>query len=125
LDIGCAVGRASFELAQVFAEVIGIDYSHGFVKTCNVLKQSGRMEYEVTTEGNLTTKHEACIPSHLVITINAIAQIIFKKFRKNLNFKLLSPPLTFYIFLFRKNTVQDYFCLIEFCYFIYLGTVNV
>ena len=66
MDIGCAVGRASFELAQSFKEVIGIDYSHGFVKTCNVLKQTGRMEYEVTTEGNLTTKHEACIPADLV-----------------------------------------------------------
>ena len=66
LDIGCAVGRASFELAREFSEVIGIDFSHGFVKTCNALKQSGRMEYEVTTEGSLTTKHEAFIPADLV-----------------------------------------------------------
>jgi 2-polyprenyl-3-methyl-5-hydroxy-6-metoxy-1,4-benzoquinol methylase len=31
LDIGCAVGRSSFELARNFKEVVGIDFSHRFV----------------------------------------------------------------------------------------------
>nr|XP_002122415.1 uncharacterized protein LOC100180046 [Ciona intestinalis] len=65
LDIGCAVGCASFELAAQFDEVIGMDYSHGFIKTCNVLKEKGSMEYEVLVEGDLTTKHTAVIPGHL------------------------------------------------------------
>ncbi|HKI69833.1 MAG TPA: methyltransferase domain-containing protein, partial [Verrucomicrobiae bacterium] len=30
LDLGCAVGRSSFELARHCAEVIGIDFSHRF-----------------------------------------------------------------------------------------------
>lgn len=31
LDIGCAVGGATFELARAFTHVLGIDYSHAFV----------------------------------------------------------------------------------------------
>src|SRR6056297_2388873 len=31
LDIGCAVGRSSFELSKVAREVIGIDFSQSFV----------------------------------------------------------------------------------------------
>uniref|UniRef100_H2YG64 Methyltransferase domain-containing protein n=1 Tax=Ciona savignyi TaxID=51511 RepID=H2YG64_CIOSA len=65
LDIGCAVGGASFTLASKFDDVIGIDYSHGFVKTCNALKETGSMEYDVIVEGELTTKHTATIPDHL------------------------------------------------------------
>ena len=71
MDIGCAVGGASFELSRQFLEVIGIDYSHGFVKTCNALKQTGSMEYEVKTEGFLSTKHQAILSAELVsININ-------------------------------------------------------
>merc|ERR550534_1519855 len=61
LDIGCAVGRASFELASQFKEVIGIDFSHGFINACNTLKENGSMEYGMTTEGHLTTKHTASV----------------------------------------------------------------
>ncbi|CAK8680528.1 unnamed protein product [Clavelina lepadiformis] len=66
LDIGCAVGRSTFELASGFLDVVGIDYSHGFIKTCDVLKQNGKMEYEITTEGVLTSRHEAVISANIV-----------------------------------------------------------
>ncbi|XP_076816014.1 uncharacterized protein LOC143461946 [Clavelina lepadiformis] len=65
LDIGCAVGRSTFELASGFLDVVGIDYSHGFIKTCDVLKQNGKMEYEITTEGVLTSRHEAVISANI------------------------------------------------------------
>lgn len=55
LDIGCAVGRSSFELAKRFNEVIGIDYSHAFVDTCKHLKDLGSRIYFITNEGDLTT----------------------------------------------------------------------
>ena len=32
LDIGCAVGRSSFELSKLAEEVIGIDFSHRFIE---------------------------------------------------------------------------------------------
>ena len=39
LDLGCAVGRASFELARYFEDVVGVDYSQAFVDTANELKR--------------------------------------------------------------------------------------
>ena len=53
LDIGCAVGRSSFELARRVDEVVGIDYSQAFVDVCNELKDRGSMPYDVVTEGDL------------------------------------------------------------------------
>ena len=37
LDVGCAVGGASFHLSTDFAEVVGIDFSHAFVDMANAL----------------------------------------------------------------------------------------
>jgi len=65
LDIGCAVGRASFELAAHFKEVQGMDFSHGFINACNKLKENGSMDYSMTTEGYLSTKHVAEISSNI------------------------------------------------------------
>lgn len=65
LDIGCAVGRAAFELTNKFEEVVGIDFSHHFIKVCNELKINGLMNYEVLVEGSLTSKHKAVVPAHL------------------------------------------------------------
>lgn len=45
LDLGCAVGRSSFELARSFKQVVGIDYSREFVNAATLLKQQGSMEY--------------------------------------------------------------------------------
>jgi 2-polyprenyl-3-methyl-5-hydroxy-6-metoxy-1,4-benzoquinol methylase len=36
LDIGCAVGGATFELARSFSHVLGIDYSQSFVDAAQV-----------------------------------------------------------------------------------------
>jgi putative 4-mercaptohistidine N1-methyltranferase len=66
LDIGCAVGRSSFELTRKFEEVVGIDYSHSFVAACDTMKGQGQMAYEVITEGDLTMK---CI-ANIDTTIN-------------------------------------------------------
>ncbi|KAL3872832.1 hypothetical protein ACJMK2_036027 [Sinanodonta woodiana] len=55
LDIGCAVGCSTFELAKVFDSVIGLDYSQAFVDVCNKLKVNGSMQYNVQDEGDLMT----------------------------------------------------------------------
>jgi 2-polyprenyl-3-methyl-5-hydroxy-6-metoxy-1,4-benzoquinol methylase len=39
LDLGCAVGRASFELGRYFENVTGVDFSHSFINAANRLKQ--------------------------------------------------------------------------------------
>ncbi|XP_052769682.1 uncharacterized protein LOC128209616 [Mya arenaria] len=64
-DIGCAVGRSSFELAGRFEEVVGLDYSQAFVDVCNRLKADGQLEYFVQDEGDLVTHLTACVPKNL------------------------------------------------------------
>lgn len=54
LDMGCAVGRSSFELARYFDEVIGVDFSARFIQAADRLKKLGKINYQVTTEGSLT-----------------------------------------------------------------------
>ncbi|XP_002732399.1 uncharacterized protein LOC100377217 [Saccoglossus kowalevskii] len=65
LDIGCAVGRTSFELARRFEHVVGIDYSHNFIAACNQLREDGYIDYEVTDQGHLTTQLRATVPDDI------------------------------------------------------------
>lgn len=53
LDLGCATGRASFELAQVFDHVDGIDYSQVFIDAAVELQINGRISYAQNGEGAL------------------------------------------------------------------------
>jgi len=57
-DIGCAIGRSSFELARGFEEVIGVDFSARFIQEAEVLKKNGVLRYTVPTEGELASFHE-------------------------------------------------------------------
>jgi putative 4-mercaptohistidine N1-methyltranferase len=56
LDLGCATGRASFELAKTFDEVEGVDFSVRFVGVGSKLKNEGYVAYNVKTEGDLHEK---------------------------------------------------------------------
>ncbi|BDM65939.1 SAM-dependent methyltransferase [Shewanella sp. NFH-SH190041] len=53
LDIGCSVGRASFELAKRFAHVDGIDFSARFISQACALAGQGEKRYAIATEGEL------------------------------------------------------------------------
>lgn len=55
LDLGCSVGRLSFELARYSEEVIGIDYSHAFIDAANRLRADGRHPATRLDEGSATT----------------------------------------------------------------------
>ena len=50
LDVGCATGRHSFELARDFEEVVGFDFSAAFVQACNKMKTNGRSDYKALVE---------------------------------------------------------------------------
>jgi len=56
LDLGCSVGRSSFEFSNHFEEVVAIDYSHKFVEVAQNLQQSVQIDYNVTLEGHITEK---------------------------------------------------------------------
>jgi len=62
LDIGCAVGRASFELARTCQHVLGIDYSQNFIKAANFLKESGSLSYRRLEEGARYSNAIAQVP---------------------------------------------------------------
>ena len=59
LDIGCAVGRSSFELARACPDVVGIDLSAAFVETCWHLQAEGELRYRATSEGELRERRVA------------------------------------------------------------------
>ncbi len=63
LDLGCAVGRSTFELARWCFEVIGIDYSHRFIEIAQQLQQCGSVSYDYVEEGRLTTPATAEVPA--------------------------------------------------------------
>ena len=58
LDIGCATGRASFELARVFDEVTGIDFSARFIRVGVSMQERGRIAYEIVEEGDIKRRRE-------------------------------------------------------------------
>lgn len=53
LDLGCSVGRASFELAKYFDEVTGIDFSANFINVGVKLKSYDSLIYKVKKEGEI------------------------------------------------------------------------
>ncbi len=61
LDLGCATGRATFELARTFDEVEGIDFSARFIGVGVKLKNEGYIAFASKTEGDLTEKKKVTI----------------------------------------------------------------
>ncbi|OHC25870.1 MAG: SAM-dependent methyltransferase [Pseudomonadales bacterium RIFCSPLOWO2_12_59_9] len=55
LDLGCASGRASFELAKHFAQVTGIDFSARFIGQGVQLAETGQLRYTRCEEGELVS----------------------------------------------------------------------
>lgn len=58
LDIGCAAGRASFELAKHFDHVTGIDFSARLIDAGVRLIEQGVLRYTVVDEGELPLYRE-------------------------------------------------------------------
>lgn len=55
LDIGCATGRASFELAKAFEHVTGIDFSARFINLGVQLARGETLRYTLAEEGELVS----------------------------------------------------------------------
>lgn len=62
LDVGCAVGRATFELTTTCSEVIGIDFSHSFIRAAAELKAAGRLAFQKSEEGAHCVPAQATLP---------------------------------------------------------------
>jgi len=62
-DVGCSVGRGTFELTKTFDRVVGVDFSHAFVDTATLMKEKGELEYEATEQALLRSKLVAKLPA--------------------------------------------------------------
>jgi 5-histidylcysteine sulfoxide synthase/putative 4-mercaptohistidine N1-methyltranferase len=59
LDLGCAVGRAAFELARGgFEQVTGLDFSTRFFRLATRMRDEGYLRYAFPEEGEIVSFHE-------------------------------------------------------------------
>lgn len=62
LDLGCAVGRASFELARGgFQQVTGLDFSTRFFRLAAKMQDEGHLRYALPEEGETLSFHEVTL----------------------------------------------------------------
>ncbi len=55
MDLGCATGRTSFELARHFEQVVGVDFSARFINLGVQLAEQGTVRYTLSDEGELVS----------------------------------------------------------------------
>jgi putative 4-mercaptohistidine N1-methyltranferase len=65
LDLGCAVGRATFELARHCTGVTGLDFSPRFIDVASHLQRQGSFTYAFTEQGDLTRPATAVVPAEI------------------------------------------------------------
>ena len=58
LDLGCATGRATFELARFCEHVTGIDFSARFIRVGHQMQRQGFTRYAIPEEGEIVSFHE-------------------------------------------------------------------
>lgn len=57
VDLGCACGRSSFELARRFDQVEGVDFSANFIRLGVEMAEQGSIRYALAEEGELVSYH--------------------------------------------------------------------
>ena len=62
LDLGCAVGRSAFEMSRTCDEVVGIDFSHAFIRAAEALRRGETLGYERLEEAARRTPLAARLP---------------------------------------------------------------
>ncbi len=100
LDLGCASGRASFELARHFDHVDGVDFSARFIRQGVVLASGEPLRYVVVEEGELTE------PREVRLTDLALADVAGKVAFNQGDACNLKPILTDYDLVFAANLVD-------------------
>jgi len=100
LDLGCAVGRASFELAKHFDRVTGVDFSARFVATAKTMGDSGDLHYTRAEEGDIVSYHS-----------RSLAKLGLSEVSKKVEFFQgdacnLQPDLTGYDFILAANLID-------------------
>ncbi len=86
IDIGCSVGRLSFELSKTHTHVIGLDTSLSFIRKARQLLFDKALEFDLIVEGNITENRSCKLnPDYTYETIEFIvADAMALPFRSNL-----------------------------------------
>ncbi|VAY86573.1 Glutamate synthase [NADPH] large chain [hydrothermal vent metagenome] len=63
MDLGCSVGRATFELANIFDSVVGIDFSANFINMALKLKNEKKLRFNIPKEGQIKEAKEISLES--------------------------------------------------------------
>jgi putative 4-mercaptohistidine N1-methyltranferase len=64
LEIGCAVGRSSFELSKYCKHVLAIDQSRMFIEAAKEIQQTNILKYQIIEEGTRKVERTAYLPPH-------------------------------------------------------------
>ncbi len=80
LDVGCAVGRSTFELSRRCGHVVGIDFSHRFIETARRLAAGEEVAYRVQETGSLHRAQSArrpdeCHPERITFEVGDAHQL--------------------------------------------------
>ncbi|MFM2198418.1 MAG: hypothetical protein RLZZ505_1850 [Verrucomicrobiota bacterium] len=62
LDLGCAVGRSTYEMSRNCDHVTGIDFSHSFINAAQQLREGKAVDYVRRDEGHIATELRAELP---------------------------------------------------------------
>jgi 5-histidylcysteine sulfoxide synthase/putative 4-mercaptohistidine N1-methyltranferase len=72
LDLGCSVGRSSFELAKYSHYVKGIDLSARFIQVATLLQEKGQASYSIRKEGDIKSYKKAILDQDSLCHVNKI-----------------------------------------------------
>ena len=61
LDLGCSVGRRTFELASTFDECVGIDRTARYIRAAVRLQDKDIVRYTVPMDGEINSFHEVSL----------------------------------------------------------------
>ena len=78
LDLGCATGRTSFELAKEFKQVTGIDYAQRLINVGLQFKKNKYLEWTVCNHGDIMDKFN-CSIKDFGLTQDILDRIEFAK----------------------------------------------
>jgi 5-histidylcysteine sulfoxide synthase/putative 4-mercaptohistidine N1-methyltranferase len=100
LDLGCASGRATFELARHFEHVIGIDFSVRLIESGLQMAEKGELHYTLVNEGHLIS-----------YKARTLASLGLDKLKGTVEFAQgdacnLKPILTNYDLIFAANLID-------------------
>lgn len=90
LDLGCAVGRSTFELSRFCHRTLGVDNSKKFIQAAKQLQMNGQIEYSIREEGEILSKRIAHLPQGIDPTrVDFICTDVMEIFQTNQTYSVV------------------------------------